>query len=164
MLPPKMTKQEAIEQGLRYFFNGKPCPQGHITKRRVAKGDCAECARLASLVWTSKNRQRKHAVAAQYRDINRIEINAWHLKHRAVLKTAAMAAYGGKCACCGETEIGFLTIDHVNGGGAKHRREIKNHIYGWLKKHNYPPGFRVLCWNCNCAIGALGVCPHRRDA
>src|ERR1019366_4483037 len=35
-----------------------------------------------------------------------------------------IAAYGGKCACCGETERIFLTIDHIGGGGAEHRRQF----------------------------------------
>ena len=29
-----------------------------------------------------------------------------------------------KCQCCGENHYEFLTIDHINGDGAKHRREI----------------------------------------
>jgi hypothetical protein len=34
------------------------------------------------------------------------------------------------------------------------------HLYLWLKQNNYPPGFRVLCMNCNFAIGHSGYCPH----
>lgn len=79
-------------------------------------------------------------------------------------------AYGGmKCACCGETTEMFLTIDHINNDGASHRRAISNspdngkgaNIYGWLKKNNYPPGFQVLCMNCNHGKARNGgICPH----
>jgi hypothetical protein len=71
--------------------------------------------------------------------------------------------------CCGETEPLFLTLDHINGGGNKHRREIKESgkgsgsFYEWLKRNGYPPGFQVLCQNCN--VGKWrngGVCPHQR--
>lgn len=66
-----------------------------------------------------------------------------------------------KCDCCPERHEEFLQIDHVGGGGNHHRRQIKtNNIYRWLCKHNFPEGFRVLCANCNLAIGARGYCPH----
>jgi len=70
--------------------------------------------------------------------------------------------YGGKCACCGETSIEFLSIDHIDGGGNQHRKKenIKN-MAKWLKKNNYPTGFRILCRNCNFSYGAYGYCPHQ---
>jgi hypothetical protein len=74
-----------------------------------------------------------------------------------------MQHYGGtKCICCNETEIRFLTIDHINGGGSKHRAEIGHGktIYSWLKNNGYPNGYQVLCYNCNCAKGFYGECPH----
>lgn len=78
-----------------------------------------------------------------------------------------------KCQCCHETCIEFLTIDHINGGGNEHRRELGTArkdssnpswggMYKWLKKNNYPEGFRVLCFNCNCARGIYGYCPHEK--
>jgi hypothetical protein len=35
-----------------------------------------------------------------------------------------LAAYGGKCVCCGEAEEAFLTLDHVNNDGKQHRAEL----------------------------------------
>jgi len=75
-----------------------------------------------------------------------------------------MAAYGGSvCACCGETDIRFLTIDHVDGDGAQHRKLIGGggNTYKWLRQNGYPSGFQVLCYNCN--MGRYrngGICPH----
>ena len=68
-----------------------------------------------------------------------------------------------QCACCGEKQIKFLTIDHINGGGNKHRREINSpNLYRWLIKNNFPQGFRVLCYNCNCGrVRNEGICPHQ---
>lgn len=58
--------------------------------------------------------------------------------------------YGGKCALCGDTNPNHLTIDHINGGGNGHRKEIKRQsIYPWLRSKDYPDGFQVLCWNHN---------------
>lgn len=82
---------------------------------------------------------------------------------RRKLRVEVFEAYGGAvCCCCGEEGYEFLTIDHVEGNGADHRRVIGNkEIYHWLKKNNYPEGFRVLCMNCNFALGYHGYCPHR---
>jgi hypothetical protein len=80
------------------------------------------------------------------------------------IRLRCIEAYGGECSCCGETEFVFLVIDHVNGGGAEHRRQIGagNALCQWLIKNNFPDGFQVLCWNCNYAKHRLGVCPHQR--
>jgi hypothetical protein len=76
----------------------------------------------------------------------------------------ALMAYSGKvpkCACCGEKENKFLSIDHINGGGSKHRKSIGHgHFFRWLKVNNFPKGFQVLCHNCNLAKGFYGKCPH----
>lgn len=68
------------------------------------------------------------------------------------------------CACCGVTGIVFLTLDHINGDGAKLRRDGV-HKTGtmfaiWLRKNGYPEGIQVLCHNCNQAKRQLPNCPH----
>jgi hypothetical protein len=80
-------------------------------------------------------------------------------------KIITMQHYGGiKCSCpgCTETDINFLTIDHINGDGAKHRKEIgRSSLYNWLISNHFPPGFRVLCFNCNVGTYLCdGACPH----
>jgi hypothetical protein len=79
------------------------------------------------------------------------------------IRKEVFEAYGGPvCACCGETIERFLTVDHINNDGAAHRRSIrKNTINKWLRDNDFPPGFQVLCFNCN--MGKYhngGVCPH----
>jgi len=68
--------------------------------------------------------------------------------------------YGGKCACCENTQYEFLSIDHIGGGGTKHRKTVGANIDRWLIKNNFPEGFRVLCHNCNFSLGLYGYCPH----
>jgi hypothetical protein len=58
-----------------------------------------------------------------------------------------------KCQRCGFDDIRALSIDHINGGGRKHTREMKlrsdgRALYEWIKEDNYPQGFQVLCMNC----------------
>jgi len=82
-------------------------------------------------------------------------------KREQTLKVEVLTAYGGRCECCREDRIGFLTIDHVMGGGKKHRIDLHGKLYRWLKRQKYPDGYRVLCFNCNCGRAVNGgVCPH----
>lgn len=98
-----------------------------------------------------------------YADPNkRAAANAVKKRHRLKLRKEVLAHYGAVCNCCGETIEGFLTIDHIEGDGRKHREEIgTDAIYRWLKKNNYPTGFQVLCFNCNDAKRNKAVCPHQ---
>jgi len=57
----------------------------------------------------------------------------------------------------------FPVIDHVNGGGNTHRKEVGKTVYRWLRKQGYPEGYRVLCDNCNAALGRYGYCPHQQE-
>ena len=81
------------------------------------------------------------------------------------IRQIVMKHYGGKCKCCGESKDEFLTIDHINGDGAEHKRKIGlkrcgNRFYQWIVKNNFPSDLRILCWNCNCSLGFRGYCPH----
>jgi hypothetical protein len=52
----------------------------------------------------------------------------------------------------GASDILCLCIDHINGGGNIHTKELKENgtnLYQWLKKQKFPAGFQVLCANCN---------------
>jgi len=76
--------------------------------------------------------------------------------------------YGGnppKCACCGESGLRFLTIDHINNDGGKHRKLglTGARLYRWLIKNNFPKEFQILCYNCNCGRARNGgICPHKK--
>lgn len=83
------------------------------------------------------------------------------------LRLLALQAYSAEmpfCACCGEKEIKFLALDHIEGGGTKHRLALNlrgSRMTIWLMQQGYPSGYQVLCHNCNMAKGFYGKCPHR---
>ncbi len=83
------------------------------------------------------------------------------------IKADVMAHYGGSCVCCGIDDLEVLSIDHIGSTGAAHRKELKSKGeyfgYAWIKKNGYPSGLRVLCVNCNFALGFYGYCPHDKD-
>lgn len=88
------------------------------------------------------------------------------------LRTEFLAAYGGSCACCGETEPAFLCLDHMNRDGVHDRAITGGRNVGVirrLKREGWPKnGYRLLCANCNTATAWGRECPHRlkgvRDA
>jgi hypothetical protein len=73
------------------------------------------------------------------------------------------------CACCGESHFGFLTLDHKNNDGGKHRRELgirgrrADYMLKWIIKNNYPNMFQILCYNCNCSKAHAKYCPHELE-
>ena len=78
------------------------------------------------------------------------------------LRSEFIAAYGGRCVCCGEDEPLFLTLEHVGGGGTQHRKKYGSYLYGHLKKLGWPKDkFTLLCYNCNCVQKHGIVCPHQ---
>ncbi len=86
------------------------------------------------------------------------------LQRRRQIRMAVIEKYGGKCACCGESTIEFLAIDHINGGGSRERKTQSTSAF-WYGLYTMPrrDDLRVLCHNCNMAFGSYGYCPHERE-
>jgi hypothetical protein len=136
----------------------------------AASGYCRVCEKDRLAAYYAKN---KEALLEQQRE--------WYAEHREyaqtrdkgrriALRTEVLAAYGGVCQCCGEARYEFLAIDHAFGDGKAHRAKSKaassgKNFYYWLKERGFPQdeGLRVLCHNCNNAIGFYGYCPHQRE-
>jgi hypothetical protein len=98
---------------------------------------------------------------------------AWYQRNRERVlaqqqldRLKALQHYSGKktprCCCCGETIYAFLTLDHIEGNGAAHRRETRyTQICSLLQRQGWPKGYQVLCYNCNFGRAKNGgVCPH----
>jgi hypothetical protein len=73
-----MTRDEAKTLGIARFFNGKPCPAGHICERYVCNQRCCECQRLSLIKNRSKyplrttELQKIHAKKAYAKNRERI--------------------------------------------------------------------------------------------
>jgi hypothetical protein len=148
--------------------------------------------RSNGLCWCGSNKTINSSLCEKHQDMAREhhrrlmkdpvwkkELAIRNKKKHIQLKKECFVAYGGLiCACCGEKEFQFLTMDHIipvgnisksgpplkenRGLGSKKKPSNRsgNGLWRWLKKNKYPPGYQVLCWNCNCAKGLFGSCPH----
>jgi len=122
-----------------------------------------------------KDRQREYMreyikrpkVKEYYRQYNqRPEVknrrNELKREHNKNLREQFFEMYGGVCMCCGEKDIRFLTLDHVDGNGKDDRRErsqeaILREALSNLNTEKY----QILCYNCNMGRSINnGVCPH----
>lgn len=122
--------------------------------------------RKANKKWRNKNQDRLRQYAKQYSKLHsaKTSYEGYTKGYNYKKRLQVLIHYSSnppQCKCCNENIIQFLSIDHINGGGNKHRKESKiGYIYSWLIKNNFPEGFQVLCHNCNMAKGYYGECPH----
>lgn len=132
----------------------KACGKRPLAKRSTSR--CEACLNAESTRSPEQNERRRTYARDLYRR-KRLQV----LTH-----------YSGgepECACCGERQPAFLTIDHVNNDGNLHRKIVGvasgMKLFGYLIKNGFPPSFQVLCWNCNCgkAYYGKGVCPHKLE-
>lgn len=104
-----------------------------------------------------KNEYDKNRIMTWGRD-KRLE-NMKMYKQR--LRAKVIKGLGNKCECCGETNYEFLQVDHIHGGGRKHRISTNQDVYRDIIKQGIPKNvYRVLCANCNFSLGVYGHCPH----
>ena len=143
--------------------------------RKIAEGKCSACGRRPH----AKNRKLCQPCLDYY---GKRSSREWK-KNRALwiqrskdsyhkLKDQCFEAYGGYiCKCCGELQRLFLTLDHINNDGAAERKRLFGSsrktggagIFRYLKKKRFPPGYQVLCMNCNWGKRMNnGLCPHKQ--
>lgn len=107
-----------------------------------------------------RNKEWRRNNPAKNREYNRKYIDGY--------KVEVLTHYGhGKLACvvCGEKRKDCLSIDHINGKGNEHRKQLHlrsgQPFYRWLKRNNYPLGYQTLCMNCQF-IKRMGLREHRK--
>lgn len=100
----------------------------------------------------------------QWRERNREHVRDLAEYNRIKRKLEVLAELGEVCACCGNDDFEFLTVDHINGGGHQHRTVVGiggNFYNAVLRDPDAKSKYRVLCMNCNFALGMYGRCPHK---
>lgn len=104
---------------------------------------------------TAKTRERRRASISTFLQSRKNEY--MNLRDRII------AAYGACCKCCGERNVKFLQIDHVNNDGYLQRKEVGGGVrfYRWVISNGFPDSLQLLCANCNWGKRTNnGICPH----
>ena len=135
--------------------------------RRYRK-DNPEKTKVNRAEWCLKNRVKILARRKELRKLKGKEYlareNEMVKRRRDIARRKVVEHYGNKCNCCGLDIYEFLTIDHVNGGGCKHRKVVTaTRLPFWIIENNYPIDYQILCYNCNCAkaFTKTKLCPHQ---
>lgn len=172
----------------------KPLSEMTVRSKRGREKLCHACQLAYYRKYRSENREKDNAAKADWLSRNKDKVRAQGIARRKekiaamsapeldafrksqnnkakqqsdAIKATVFEAYGGwVCACCGETERNFLTIDHMRNNGNKLRKEgVHGHgtkFYRWLVRVKFPTDFQVLCMNCNFGKRMNnGICPHQ---
>lgn len=116
--------------------------------------------------WREERKEKLNKYNREYRVENWEQLKVKKVEYLNRIREEGIKEYGGKCVCCGEITTEFLTIDHINGRSeeeVKHGgRAVKGKkLFLHLKSKGWPKdNYQLLCWNCNCAKGLYGKCPH----
>lgn len=147
----EIRRQRYGETGLK---NSNPVPicykcgvvldEQNWPKHRARKREyvCFECNRKIIKDWRVRNRAKF-----------RVSASRCGRRYRYKLKMEILRHYSGeppRCSC-GFDDVRALTIDHINGRGNEHRRQLRKiggTFYQWLKGQGFPSGYQVLCMNC----------------
>ena len=101
-----VTRKEARESGLKRYFTGKPCPQGHLSERYTATAECLECNRVRGRIDGC--------------DLKRLQKRAKNLQDRYGISLTDymqyLTAQNNRCACCGNLEKDLI-VDHDHTSG-----------------------------------------------
>lgn len=145
---------------LRLNLLSKTCSQCSISKsaRKYSYHSRGKYYRVAWCKQCQATYQREYR--PEWYAANREKANASSRESQRKARNKVIEAYGGKCTCCGEPRNHFLSLEHVNGGGRKHRQSLGNkQLWFYILKEGCPKDkYTILCFNCNLARGFYGYC------
>ena len=133
---------------------------GEPVGKKRAKGLCQKCYRIkyrAEHLEKARELQRKYYHRYPLKYLDKVK-KRWEER-----KAEAIKQMGGKCLCCGESNPIFLCLDHIKGNGRRDYQKAGGPHGVWKRAiaEGLPPDkYRLLCWNCNAALGMYGYCPH----
>jgi 5-methylcytosine-specific restriction endonuclease McrA len=136
-----IRRKDALAQGLRRYFTGKPCKAGHVAER-FTNGNCVACepAKVRQYGWSKKNperhlehcrraaekfdRDKRNAITRNYRAKKRLAGGT----HTAEDIAEIFKLQRGRCAYCKKKLGKKYDVDHIKPvakGGSNHRRNLQ---------------------------------------
>lgn len=96
-----ISKTEAIEKGLKYYFTGLACAKGHLDKRTVSRMVCWTCHKLRVADWQKRNREKVKDYDKKYKEANLEKITKatklrwakWKIENPEKVKISAKKTY-----------------------------------------------------------------------
>lgn len=86
-----VTRKTAKKEGLKTYFSGSKCINGHVSERRTDNGNCVECMRIKCKEYKDKNKDKIKVARLKYIKENRLKINEADKKYRAKNKDKILA-------------------------------------------------------------------------
>jgi len=115
-------------------------------------------------MWDKNNKEKLAAYQKEYRKNNKDYLRQQKLIRLYEIKELVLKEFGNKCNCCGETIREFLTIDHINGRKGEKSRSTGKKLWAKVWIEGCPRDkYALLYFNCNCAKGIYGSCPHNNQ-
>jgi hypothetical protein len=102
----------------------------------------------------STRKYGRAAICKTCTPIKRKRYAASRSRSKASLKArkTALNLLGNACVCCGDTYEPYLQIDHVDGDGKDHRKELRHGtqaLYRWVIQNPATDRVQILCANCH---------------
>ncbi len=138
-----------MESRENYFLAG-----GHIQEKREEKAPqylkCRICGELV------KRKTWNQLYCSKCADLGRKEYSR---KYWQAIKLEVLTHYTPngvlKCAFCNENSLSELSLDHLCFGKGNEERKKVGSVYLYLRRNNYPAGYRVLCLKCHTLLNKV---------
>lgn len=136
----------------------------HFSKDSSRKDGFGNKCKHCFSAYKKRNKPSIDRLRERWEESNKVRMSEYRKKYHKTysieIKQEVFSHYCSgdiRCVQCGFQDIRALTIDHVLNDGAEERRKFSgsrrnfggSKLYAHLKKHNYPEGYQVLCFNCN---------------
>lgn len=157
-------RQQALADGEKYYITGKPCKQGHISKRATLTGTCYQCTLEASQAWARRNQDKFPAYAQKYRDKNQEQVREKDRQYKAhlratnpeYLRAIKQKSYRKKAAALGRPVRpgGRLTVQDVQRQLQLAHGDALEYVGGYISKH------KLATFRCTLHGRELRAAPH----
>lgn len=137
----KEREEKGGAMGILLYLESKGWPEDYIKEN------------YQILCWNHNCGRRREYLDKPLKDLNYQQIKAVNSWKEAL-------DFFGPCEICGETDLKFLTIDHIKGNGTQERINGGKFGVGLIKQfrnlgwpESLKEDYRFLCYNHNCSRG-----------